>query len=518
MTDQLKRLEQLQDDIHSAYGMWGADDLAQACAAAAEVPGFGGNPETVRQIAANCDSVFRTAQQGYHVIFPMQRRGIDQVWTGDTKVSANDALRALMDDLCRGLETFRWMRDRLTEYASWLERSLASDAGDAERLRSVAAEAGKLTMMGFAPNPTTYDGDVMRELHTDGMAAIDGRVATHISMRSAGEDFTTWAHDLAAHARGGRLSGSPLSALDELVIAEAGMNVNTDHEAVLTAAMDDRAAAALSRMNDADRRRMIELLGGSVSPEQRAYLLKTLAAGYSVDDVARLNAMIAAHGADPTWLDQHLSPLAMDGTLAQGMAPNSLGNSPWSQGQHPTCVASSTVAARAEVDPVYALQLTTGGHPGDPAFENPQAFTDRLRDEQNRVYDEGRHWYENWWNDGMTPDQSADVGNQEIAPHTGMQYDNVKIGDADSRQGVLGSIERAVDDGYPVPLSTHEGDEGHQLMVIGHVNNYLQIYNPWGYTYLVTAEDFVSGHVDRLDPDIPSTPYAVRLPHQAGTR
>lgn len=514
----LARLERLQDEIHGAYGVWGADDLADACAAAAGVESFGGNPETLRDIARHySETVFTTAQRAYRVIYDMQQRGIDGVWTGDTKASANDALRALSDDLCRALEVIRVLGERLREHAELLESRLGDDEGGAEELRDVAARARKLTMLGFAPNPLTYDGAAMRDAHARGMSAIDCRVDCHVDMRHAAEDFTAFAHDMASQARAGRLSGSPLSALDEVVIADAGMNVNDGHEAVLTAAMDDRAAAALGRMSDANRRRMTELLAAAASPEQRAYLLKALAAGYSVDEITRFNAMIAAHGADPAWLDQHLSPLAMDGESADGKSFNAFDGQLWTQGQYPTCVASSTVAARAEVDPLYALQLTTGGHPGDPAFDNPDAFAHRLRDEQVRVYDGGRNWWQDLWNsDGMTDGQSRTIANEEIAPHTGTRYDNVEMKDERSRETTMRSVERAVDDGYPVPIVTREGSEGHQMLVIGHSGDRLQIYNPWGYTYWVTEREFVSGHLDGIDPDIPSTPTSVRLPQGVG--
>jgi hypothetical protein len=245
--------------------------------------------------------------------------------------------------------------------------------------------------------------------------------------------------------------------------------------------------------------------------------MKALAAGYSIDEVAKFDAMIAAHGNDPDWLDQHLSPLALDSSGANDQKNwNKFDGAEWSQGEYPTCVASSTVVARAEVDPLYALQLTSGGHPGDPEFDNPAAFTDRLHDEQKSVYDGSRHWYENWWHDGMTDGQSETVTNDEISPHTGASYDNVEMKDQQSRETTMRSVERAVDDGYPVPLIVRQdGEGGHQMMVIGHSDGNLQIYNPWGYTYWVTEDEFVAGHVDGIDSLIPSTPTSVRLPQGA---
>jgi hypothetical protein len=258
---------------------------------------------------------------------------------------------------------------------------------------------------------------------------------------------------------------------------------------------------------------LLALLAAASSAQQRAYLLRALAAGYSVDEVARFNAMIDGH--DPGWLAAHLNPLTMDGAVAPGKLMNSFEGRDWTQGSDPTCVASSTVTARAAVDPLYALQLTTGGHPGDHAFDNPKAFAERLKDEQFRVYDGDRHWYENWFNDGMTNEQSERVAEKEISAHTGAPYQNVEVSDTASRTATLRQAERAVDDGYPVPFSTFEGDRGHQMMIIGHSGDQVQIYNPWGYTFWLSEDDFTSGNVDRIDTDIPRLPGSIRLPQEA---
>ena len=54
------------------------------------------------------------------------------------------------------------------------------------------------------------------------------------------------------------------------------------------------------------------------------------------------------------------------------------------QGQTPKCVPYAIVAARAQVDPVYALELTTGGRPGTE-LDSGAAFQQRLIAEANRV-------------------------------------------------------------------------------------------------------------------------------------
>jgi uncharacterized protein YukE len=516
MSDELDRLQDLQDDIHDAHGGWGANELAEACAAAAAVPTFGGDADALRLIADDCRTVVQSVQKALDAADVLREKGISDVWAGDTHVTANDALRALADDMFRALTAFRQISDQVRQHAELVQQE-PGDRGNAASLAEIATTVGAMSW-GPVPN-LEYEGEVMRAQHAQAIAHIDGRVDKHIAMRNAAEDFATALHEIETQARTGRLSDSPLSAVDEVVIAGAGWTrTMVPLTPVLTPAMDQRAAEALAALNDEDRERMTGLLATAYSPEHRAYLLKTLAAGYSVGEVAGFDQLIAGHGDDPGWLREHLSPLSLDvENPTPGTQSNRFGAAEWQQGPLPTCVASSTVTARAQVDPLYALQLTTGGHPGDPQFDNPAAFADRLRDEQVQVYDDGRDWRQKTFHDaGMTDEQSETIANEEIAPRAGVRYEDVQTRDAESRASVLPQIERAVDEGRPVPLSVDEGPEGHQLLVIGHSGNQLQIYNPWGYTYWITEREFTDGHVDAIDPEVPREPTAVRLPAAAG--
>jgi hypothetical protein len=511
MTDELDRLQDLQDTIHAAHGGGGGNELADACAAAAAVPTFGGDAGELRTIAAWCEAVAQSVERALDAADPLRRLGISAVWTGDTHVSANAALRALTDDIFRALLAFRAIGDQVRRHAEQVQQE-PGDAANAASLAAIAATVGAMDRDELSG--PGYDAPVMREQHTRAIVTIDDRVDGHIAMRHAAEDFATALHEIGTGARTSRLSDSPLSAADEVVIAGAGSTRTVPAQPpVLTPAMDRRAAAVLAAMSHADRERMTGLLASAASAEHRAYLLKVVAAGYPVAQVAGFDQLIAGHGDDPAWLAEHLSPLALDTEPTPRPRSDRFGGTQWEQGPRPTCVAASTVTARAQVDPLYALQLTTGGHPGDPQFDNPAAFGRRLRDEQVRVYDDGRDWPQKLFRrEGMTDEQSATIANEEIAPHLGVHYENVRTHDREARANVLPEIERAVDEGRPVPLSVDEGHEGHQLMVIGHSDNQLQLYNPWGYSYWITEREFTDGHVDGIDPDIPREPTSVRLP------
>lgn len=263
--------------------------------------------------------------------------------------------------------------------------------------------------------------------------------------------------------------------------------------------------------------------------------MKTLAAGHSLAEVTRFDSLIHDHGSDPSWLQNKLTPIVSqtssasvgywDGTYA-GQGQKNIGS--WSQDRYPTCVASSTVMARAMVDPSYALGLTTGNKPDDPSSTSKDAFLKRLRAEQASVYDHGRDeaGIGDWLSQhmpfkdtgGMTTGEGQQIANEDIGKYTGQQYTPHSINSAGDCHNLLPDIERAVDQGRPVPFQTTNGNEGHQMLIIGHHGDQLEVYNPWGVTSWISEDQFVNGHVgDMLGVDnkpqgVPPTVDGVLLP------
>lgn len=516
-TTHLGELRRLRKVIDGAYGVWGSAELNKAVSDTHQIGIPSGTPETVEEIATD----YRTAAKHLDTASLATediRRMLPQCWVGDTHIAAGEALAAVGENTSRAVEAAQAIGAQLDRLVDPITSSNKADQSGLELLVQAGDKTESITA-GVFPDPFSYDGETMRQAHHLAMQGIDTRVTAHTQMRDAARDASRSLYDLAGQARLYRLADSPLSSLDEVVIANAGADSRSADGAVLAAVMADRAADAMGRLSPGDRQALNEMLANAKSAEQRAYLLKALAAGYSITELARFNRLIAAHGNDPYWLREHLSPVDLTGADPAGQqTPTLFQGTEWTQGQYPTCVASSTVTARAQVDPLYALELTTGGHPGDPAYDNPQAFAERLRDEQVRVYDGGRAWYQDLFgSDGMTNNQSRTIAEQEISPHTGTRYENQKIDSAGDREAVLGTIERAVDEGYPVPISV-TGDGGHQMLVVGHEGDMLQIYNPWGYTVWVSEDDFVNGNMDRAGTGVPETPTSVRIPQMGGQK
>ena len=112
----------------------------------------------------------------------------------------------------------------------------------------------------------------------------------------------------------------------------------------------------------------------------------------------------------------------------------------------------------------------------------------------------------------MSDEQSLDAANNEIASVTGDGYEHRELESADDRRAVLADVERSVDEGKPVPLIVDGPKDAHQMMIIAHEGDMLQIYNPWGETVWVSEDDFVNGHMDKAsDGRLPNV-RSVHLP------
>lgn len=511
----LSRLKEIQRNVNDQNGFWNAGALHYSIRDALQVSGPGGTPSTLEAIATDYGKAEKGLDAALMVVGEIRRQRLPAVWAGETQVAAGDALAAAERSLERGVGVLGKVAHELRGLAGAVEGGKKRDSVALPPLQEAYALTEDVTAGPFT-DPLNYDGDKMNRAQQLAIGAMGDRVGAHEAVAEASREASSTFHDLASQARLRRLADSPLSALDELLLIDAGSTGDSVDSAILSASMADRAADQLGAMSEADRARMQALLAGAGSPEHRAYLMRALAAGYDMDKITEFNKLIGPYGNDPGWLRDHLSPLGAGGPMPTGLQRDTtFDGQEWTQGQYPTCVASSTVTARAQVDPLYALQLTTGGHPGDPAYDNGTAFADRLRDEQVRVYDGGRSWYQDLpliGSDGMSNDQSETIADEEIGARTGADYENREVDNADERRAVLPEIERAVDEGHAVPFSSRDDSGGHQMMIIGHEGDRLQVYNPWGYTVWVNEDDFVNGRLDSIGNGVPNELTNVRLP------
>ena len=139
-----------------------------------------------------------------------------------------------------------------------------------------------------------------------------------------------------------------------------------------------RSAATRYRQLSLAGQARLDALLGTVSTGAQGYLLKAFAAGHPLDELTAFAEQIT--GRTPPWLRTHLSLLdpAESGPVDyRGYRVR--------QYDDTSCGSTSIVVAHALTDPIYALMLTTGGHPGT-ADEAGRAFLARLKAEEQRVH------------------------------------------------------------------------------------------------------------------------------------
>jgi uncharacterized protein YukE len=509
----LERLESLQKTIKIQYGFWGLSALRQAVGEALDEPPPKGRPDEVNHYADVFRDRGRRCLEAGRYLRERVRDPLPDAWTGSTATSASVAAAALDNGMRRTAETFDEADRALRRFAGSVENAQQVYPDGRARLEYAAHLLKKIDDL------FDYDGAAMKEAHHEAMAGIAVMLRCVRQVDQAGHELSRTLSELASRARVGRLGGDRINALDRLVIADAATPGPGPHDANLILAADaaSRASVRLDHLDTAERERFTGLLKSARSAPEQAYLMQALAAGYGVTDIEAFDRKIHAHGADPLWLQQHLTPIdeVAGPDRVHSQRPVEFGGRAWTQGPDPTCVAMSTVMARAKVDPLYALQLTTGGHPGDPAYDNGDAFAQRLHDEQHKVYDDGRNWLQDLFGtDGMTDGQARDAANDEVAPHTGAAYEEVRVHSAGDRRGVLLDVEKAVDQGLPVTFSVEGNGEGHEMAIIGHQGGMLEVYNPWGYTVWVSEDDFVNDHMNAVADGVPPNVHAVNVPRQ----
>ncbi|MGY0024964.1 peptidoglycan-binding protein [Streptomyces sp. YJ-C3] len=499
-TDRRSRLAELHSKVSSADSK---NDLIDAVDDALGVLAPVGDPAVLDALGRRYSGQTDEADKAHDRIDAVARKGLPQVWLGDTSVTAAQVVTAAARDAQQMIEAFRAGGRALSTLSDALTVAQRRDAQGRGKLHRARGMLGDKD--GWFDDLHEDDGEESarkraRALATEGVEDLQAAAAkADDAARKAARDLDKY----AAEARAGHMATDELSAADRLVLADTS-NATGDPELneILTANDLERSGRAMENMSPAERARMERLLADATSPQEKAYLMKALAAGYGVDEVEDFGGKI--HGKDPAWLQTHLTPIAT--TSDSGQEDQKYGDEHWSQDDE-TCVPSSTVTARALVDPVYALELTGGP---DGTDDDPDRFRERLHDEQFRMNDEGDGDYSGWWWDrhpaGMDADGQEEISDKELGPRTGDTYDTQETGSADDRRDLLPDIERSVADGKPVPINITREDSdgnrhGHSLMIIGQEDGMLQVYNPWGTTTWISEDDFVNGDLEAATDD-----------------
>ncbi|MFE4451546.1 peptidoglycan-binding protein [Streptomyces sp. NPDC056796] len=447
------------------------------------------------------------------------RKGLPEVWAGDTSVLAADAVNAAGRSATQMSEAFHGAAKVLLTLGDAIGAAQRKDEqGRGQLLEQKKMLGGRDGFFDDLHENDEEEWDRKNAAHF-GSYAVD---LMHEAVSEAQEATRVAARDLnkwAAEARAGKMGTSELTAVDKLMLADTGVaGADPELNEILKPAELERASKRMDELDLDDEMAMERMLARSDNPQERAYLMKALAAGHSVADIGEFQDKI--HGKDADWMRRHLTPVvtASDSMDDEGLAPNGSNNNTdhatfngqrWVQGgdgSEGTCVASSTVTSRAMVDPMYALELTGGP---DGQEEDPEAFKQRLVAEQHRLHTEGDGG-ENWG--GMGPEGQERINDTAVGSATGTDYQRQDLNSAADRRAVLTEVERSVAQGHPVPVDVSGEKGAHAMTIIAQEGDMLQVYNPWGSTTWVSEDDFINGHMGKASHSELPNAYSVYLP------
>ncbi|MEU5638681.1 peptidoglycan-binding protein [Streptomyces milbemycinicus] len=496
-----KRVQAIQVDPDSFDDqMKVRNDLAGAITEAREFSAPQGNSDHIDGVAAGYGKAAAIVDRAQGDLRKVAKDGLPAVWVGTAGAKASEVINAASYSADQ-------MAQKLQEAVPVL-KALSMGIGKAQARHDYGLTALEVAASILNNGDLIMPPDELREAKTAVLDGVSYMSEAAGQAKAAGIKAQKALTKLASEARARKVTADGLTDADQLVLADAAAPGGpAELNEILTANELKRSSEFMDKMSAHDRAEFNRLVSSAKSPQERAYLMKALAAGHDLQQIDRFAQQI--HGRSPQWLSDRLTPVVIQSTESGTNYVNYQG-AKWDQGPDGTCVASSTVNARAMVDPLYALQLTTGGRPDDPAYDNPIAFADRLKQEQNRVHAEGGG--DPLPDGGMDPYGQQHVNDVEVGGHTGANYAERKLDNNAERQASLAEIERHIDNGVPVPVDVEGSTGKHAMMIVGHEGDRLQVYNPNGTITWISEDDFVHNRMGYTTNGYYPTAYSVYLP------
>ncbi|MER7794650.1 peptidoglycan-binding protein [Streptomyces sp. NPDC097640] len=497
-----KRVQAIQVDADSLDDQLRVrNDLAGAIAEAREFSAPHGSSDHIDGVAAGYGKAAAIVDRAQGDLRKVAKDGLPAVWVGTAGAKASEVVGAASYSADQ-------MAQKLQEAVPVL-KALSMGIGKAQARHDYGLTALEVAASILNNGDLIMPPDELREARTAVLDGVSYMSEAAGGAKAAGIEAQKALTKLASEARARKVTADGLTDADRLVLADAAAPGGpAELNEILTANELKRSSEFMDKMNAHDKAEFDRLLSAAKSPQERAYLMKALAAGHDVREIDRFAQQI--HGRSPQWLSDRLTPVVIQSTDAGTNDVNYQG-AKWDQGPDGTCVASSTVNARAMIDPLYAFNLTTGGHPGDPKYDNPAAFSERLRDEQHRA-----HYAADGdplpYGGGIDETERERLNDVELGRHTGADYAERRLDNAEDRRASLVEVEKQLDNGVPVQVFVTGSTGQHAMMIVGHEGDRLQVYNPWGTTTWVSEDDFVNNRMGYANNGYYPTAYAISLP------
>lgn len=420
---------------------------------------------------------------------------LPDVWKSDVAAMASTVVNDTGDLIGVTNTAFLTAASALDTYAAKLQNLKERHGRLYQQLHEAMHAIGHIKILGFdLPIPDLTDLIAWCEAVTE---LIKGCVAVYNDALDAADTLVGQFADVKNMARTAQPVKAGMSPADAVVLADIGMDGTTPGHgnAVLSSAQLARLATLMKDLPPADRAKLHALLAKAKSPLEEAYILKALVAGHSVADVTPFADRI--RGKDASWLKQH---------LALNVDPNSPGDvyydgTPVKQMDPTACGSTAIVMAHVMNDPMYGLSLTTDAKGNDLQADD---FAKQFAAAQKSTHDATN----SVWPEAAGTSPWGETGGMNHAV-PGNDYHTVWVDDTDGRSAhpALRDAVSAVDAGHTVPVmlapTTHQmlhGGEFHYVLMVGHHDGMITVYDPGGSVTEVPESDFYNGRMNDVDP------------------
>lgn len=455
MSTRSQRLVGMRDTVA------GSGSITEWLRVAQEVRGLGGLPGDPGQLRSTSATI-RAAAQGVNEVkvdLDTLRKGkLPTIWTGLSSLAAGTAVESLGNragDIDAVLRETAAALDRL---ADSIERARPVDVAGRQAVDAAIALSRHL-------GPADY-----RQVRDGMVQGLDDLVRAARQHEDAALDATVDFRAIASRATAAQLGTGTLSPIEKVVLAAADDAAGP----ILTASDAAQAARNLNAWDFGARMRFVELLQGCGSDDERAWLLKALAAGRTMDEIAAFDAVVRPHAGDQGWLERHLRPLnpAVTGTATFMGAE-------LQQFDGTTCGTMSLLVNRAMRDPVYALSLSHIDPPPANSADAARIVGERLVAEQQRIHTETNDGVAmlDWPRSlGTHPDDAAHWLSRSSG---GVEYGwHNDVVNTTSTTDHVTQTAAAATAGNPSLLLIGDGYPDHYVMVVGENSAGVTVYNP----------------------------------------
>lgn len=449
-----------------------------------------GNVDDLRSLAAAFSRAARDISPAGTELSDMARAKLPGTWQGDAQVSASQVVSDTSQLVAQLPPAFTYAASSIDAYANTLSQLEKRRRDLVQQLHQAAHDGPDVSIFGIQVPllPTAWSGWItaVRNL-------IYGAIELYNDLQNAADTLAGEFADVQSQASVGIALNSGMPLTDAVVLASAQVNGSP----LLSPAQLTKLAGMLKTMSPADRDRLDAALRGSGSQLAQAYVLKALAAGHSLRQVATFAAEI--RGQPDSWLTDHLSLASIPGEL-------SYGGQPLVQMNQTECGTTSIVAARVLADPLFAYSLTTGA--GGNAL-SPQQFAARVTQVEQQTHDQTNTTWPQWA--GTSPWGVASGMNSGPAGNAGYGVHWVDDTDPRSASPALQQAISATDAGHPVVVllaptigAMAGGTPLHYVLITGHSGSVLNVYDPeTGSITQVPDSDFRNGTMTSIDPGAP---------------